>query len=140
MQDTEIQIEQLRSEKYSCSQSTLLGIARSFGKGMPSENMLKAMSTAFRGGIGRTFDEGTCGALTGAIIALGLIYADDENKAANQAKEVYSGFKKHFGTVCCGHITNEHGKKRCTECCRVAGKLVEELVNRDLQPSNKVDG
>ena len=35
-----------------------------------SQARLCALASGFSGGIGGTFDEGTCGALTGALIAL----------------------------------------------------------------------
>lgn len=129
MKDTEKIIQELREKKYSCSRATLQGIADSYGDGMPSEEAIKAIASGLRGGIGRTFDEGTCGALTGAVIGLGLIFNKDENAAAENSKRLYHEFKDHFGTVCCGAITNEHGKKRCNECCRLAGRIVEEIVN-----------
>ena len=132
MTQTEINIEELRKQKYSCSQATLIGLARAFPDKMPSEDILKAASCGLRGGIGRTFDKGTCGALTGAVIALGLLSADDENRAANLSKELYLKFKEAFGTVCCGDITDKNGKKRCNECCLTAGRIADELVVKNL--------
>lgn len=129
MESSENNILKLREEHASCSHATLVGIARTYPASMPDEKTLKRVSAALRGGIGRTFDEGTCGAVTGAVIALGLMYPDDENKACFGAKNVYEGFKNHFGTVCCGKITDEYGKKRCNECCLTAGRLVDEFVN-----------
>lgn len=117
-------IQELRDNRASCSNATLIGIARAYPDRLPDEFTLAHIASALRGGIGKTFDEGTCGALTGAVVALGLLYADDEIQANVAAKRVYEGFKKHFGTVCCGRITDEHGRKRCTECCLTAGKLV----------------
>lgn len=129
MKSSEKNILRLREEHASCSNATLVGLARTYPDTMPDEKILKRVSAALRGGIGRTFDEGTCGALTGAVIALGLIYPDDENKACLGAKMVYERFKDHFGTVCCGRITDEFGKKRCNECCVTAGRLVDDFVN-----------
>lgn len=130
MDNVEKYIGILREEKCSCSHSTLLGIARAHPENMPDTQTLKYVSGAFRGGIGKTFGEGTCGAVSGAVIGLGLIYAEDEKSACDGAKFVYDGFKNHFGTLCCGKITDEFGKKRCNECCQVAGKLVQDFVNR----------
>lgn len=117
----EEEILELRKQAYSCSQATLVGIARVCGRPMPSEDVLKACSVGLRGGIGKTFDEGSCGALTGAVIALGLMFPEDGGKAADLSHELYDDFKRHFGTVECGRITDEHGKKRCNECCVTAG-------------------
>ena len=99
-------IRALREEKQSCSQATLLGIARNCESGrLPDEKTLKAISSGLRGGIGGTRDEGTCGALTAATVALGLLYPDDHIKATKLSRLLYEEFKEKFGTVICGKMT-----------------------------------
>ena len=71
----EEKIRQYRVFK-SCSQSTLMGLCEVANHPM-SQARLCALASGFSGGIGGTFDEGTCGALTGALIALGFL-EDDE--------------------------------------------------------------
>ena len=73
----EEKIRQYRVFK-SCSQSTLMGLCEVANHPM-SQARLCALASGFSGGIGGTFDEGTCGALTGALIALGFL-EDDEIK------------------------------------------------------------
>lgn len=63
----EEKIRQYRVFK-SCSQSTLMGLCEVVNHPM-SQARLCALASGFSGGIGGTFDEGTCGALTGALIA-----------------------------------------------------------------------
>lgn len=126
----EEEIIKLREEKQSCSQATLLGIARTCTDGtMPEEKMLKAMAAGLRGGIGGTRDEGTCGALTAAVVALGLLHPEDNMKSLKLSRQLYEDFKKRFGTVICGNMTRESGTARCTECCVYAGRKVCELCN-----------
>ena len=60
-----------------------------------SQARLCALARGFSGGIGGTFDEGTCGALTGALIALGFL-EDDEIKIKMDAKKLYDAFKKRI--------------------------------------------
>ena len=67
-------IEEYRKD-YSCSQATLMGICDVAG--MPTEE-LALLAKGFSGGIGGTFSEGTCGAVTGAVMALGLLGADEK--------------------------------------------------------------
>ena len=57
------------SEGYSCSQSVLAAFAPELG--LDADAALR-VSAAFGGGMGRT--GGTCGAVTGALMALGLKY------------------------------------------------------------------
>lgn len=63
----EEKIRQYRVFK-SCSQSTLMGLCEVVNHPM-SQARLCALASGFSGGIRGTFDEGTCGALTGALIA-----------------------------------------------------------------------
>lgn len=124
-------IFQLRQEITPCAQATLLGISRGIDAEMPSEKIVRAAAAGLRGGIGKTFNEGTCGALTGAVIALGLLFYDDEAKATELSNELFNYFMDEFGTVMCGKITNEHGLKKCTECCVKAGCRVAEMYERE---------
>lgn len=128
-------ITRLREQKMSCSQATLSGICRSLATGsdLPAEELLMALSAGLRGGIGRTYNEGTCGALTGAVIALGVLFRDDEAKALELSRELFNDFMDEFGTVICGKITNEHGLTRCTDCCIMAGCCVERMYKRENQ-------
>ena len=57
------------SEGFSCSQSVLAAFAPELG--LDADAALR-VSAAFGGGMGRT--GGTCGAVTGALMALGLKY------------------------------------------------------------------
>jgi C_GCAxxG_C_C family probable redox protein len=61
------------SQEYkACSQCTLLAIQEVFG--LTNDDVLKA-ATGFAGGIGRTGS--VCGALSGGVMALGLLYGRD---------------------------------------------------------------
>ena len=136
MKQVKSHIEELRARKYPCAQATLLGIARGTGASMPDEKTLMAITAGLRGGIGRTYNEGTCGALTGATVALGLLFPDDEEKAIALSNELFKGFSQEFGTVICGKITNEYCLKRCTECCIKAGCLAACLYQRETMCYN----
>ena len=116
----------LREKGYGCSQATAVALNREFHTIAVPEFVLKAATSGFRGGIGRTFDEGTCGALTGAVLALGLMI-DNESLSADLSRQLFNEFKQKFGTVCCGRITDEHGHKRCNECCLFAGTKAADL-------------
>lgn len=123
------EIQKLRDQRWSCSQATLVGIFRGLKIEEPSEALLKAAVSGLRGGIGGTHDQGSCGALTAAAVALGLLYADDERKATLLTRELYLDFKERFGSVICREILNSEGKKPCTDCCLYAGCKVAEKTN-----------
>lgn len=124
-------ISQLREEGYSCSQATLLGLCRTLG-GNLTEAQIKAISSGLRGGIGRTFEDGTCGALTAGVMALGLYTAScDDEKAVALSKELFEHFKKTYGTVKCGDIVGKFKFTKCTGCCLCMGEKVVELLQRE---------
>lgn len=123
-------IAQLRADGYSCSQATLLGICRTLGSNLP-DAQLKALTSGLRGGIGRTFGDGTCGALTAGSMALGLYTAYDDEKAVALSKELFDHFKKEYGTVKCGDIVGEFKFTKCTGCCLCIGEKVAELLQRE---------
>ena len=62
----------------SCSESTLMGLCETAEYPITQAEMVK-LGCGFAGGMGGTFDEGTCGAVTGALIANGLVI-DDPSK------------------------------------------------------------
>ncbi len=117
-------IEKYRKDK-NCAQSTLMGICDVAG--LPTDEVA-TLSAGFGGGIGGTFDEGTCGAVTGAVIALGFLGAD-EKQISFCAKELFNAFKEEYGSVTCGAISkNGEDKSSCVEVCVFSGEKVCELL------------
>lgn len=123
-------ITKLREEGYSCSQATFLGLCRALGSEL-TEKQLKALSAGFRGGIGKTYEDGTCGALTAGIMTLGLYTADDNDKGIALAGELFKHFKNTYGTVKCGDIVGQYQFTRCTGCCLCMDEKVVELLQRE---------
>lgn len=107
------------SQEYkACSQCTLLAIQEVFG--LTNDDVLKA-ATGFAGGIGRTGS--VCGALSGGVMALGLLYGRDgetmkhpdenlrsqrreeiEEKLGTLIKKLRSKFEEEYGTIICDDI------------------------------------
>lgn len=111
----------------SCSESTLMGLCESADYPTNQSEMCK-LTCGFAGGIGGTFDEGTCGALTGALIANGLL-VDDEITIKSNAKILYNAFKEEYGSVCCGVISkNGEDKSLCVDCCVFIAKKLNEIL------------
>lgn len=120
------EIRSLRENK-SCSQSTLIGLCNNFNCKLNQEE-LEILGSGFSGGIGGTFDEGTCGAVTGAIIALGLLEKDPE-KVKQYSKELFEKFKNEYTSVRCD-IISKKGKDKtpCVECCVYAANIVADSL------------
>ena len=125
----EAKIHDYRTFK-SCSESTLMGLCESADADITQAEMTK-LACGFAGGIGGTFDEGTCGAVTGAIIANGILNDDPGIIKAN-AKEIFTTFQDEYGSVCCGKLTdNGKDKSICVDCCVfIANKVADLLENK----------
>jgi C_GCAxxG_C_C family probable redox protein len=92
--------------QFNCSQSVFTAFAPDFGIS-PDESL--KIACAFGGGMGR--QQLTCGAVTGALMALGLKYGkglhDDENrkkKTYDKCVEFMNEFIKENGSVNCREL------------------------------------
>ncbi len=90
-------------DKFNCSQAVLTAFGEEFGI---SENDCLKIGCAFGGGMGR--QQYTCGAVTGAMMALGLKYGkamnDPEEKKQmtySKTRDLFIEFKKMHGSHIC---------------------------------------
>lgn len=128
--DKEILEQKIRDyrEFKSCSESTLMGLCETADYPMSQADMCK-IGAGFAGGMGGTFDEGTCGAVTGALIANGLLN-DDIAKIKSNAKEIFNTFKNEYGTVRCDIISKKgEDKSPCVDCCVFIANKVADLLD-----------
>lgn len=132
--EAERQLTQRFGKHYGCSALSLTALAATLGTSF-TERQLRSMSDSFAGGIGHEFSQGTCGALTGAIMALGLYASGDKQQHLKMAKEVYEAFMAQEGTVACGDIYGPNGFSRCNGCNRCAVQKVIEVLykNGDIE-------
>jgi C_GCAxxG_C_C family probable redox protein len=96
----------LFGEGCNCAQAVLGAFAP--GLGMTEENALR-VATGFGGGMGRT--SGTCGAVTGACMALGLMRGMRKTGEAAAKEATYEAvqdfvqqFKEAHGSVACTEL------------------------------------
>jgi C_GCAxxG_C_C family probable redox protein len=145
MKKSEKAIEYFRN-KFNCSQSVLTAFAADYGL---SENDSLKISCAFGGGMGR--QQYTCGALTGALMVLGLKYGkalnDPEEKKQytyGKTRELFTEFKKLNGSVNCRELLDgldlndpdDHKKiidrrlfdVKCEKCVADAAAITEKLL------------
>ena len=123
----EDKIREYRTFK-SCSESTLMALCESADYPISQSEMCK-LACGFAGGMGGTFDEGTCGAVTGALIANGLL-VDDEVKIKANAREIFNSFKEEYTTVRCDKISkNGEDKSPCVDCCVFIAKKLAGLLD-----------
>ncbi|MCL2425833.1 MAG: C-GCAxxG-C-C family protein [Oscillospiraceae bacterium] len=149
----EVNIKQVRYDAeevfriggFYCSEAIVSSIRMNFDPSMPKE-LIKSAS-GFPIGVGRS--KCMCGAISGAIIALGYFFgrgaqsadADDTkgNKCMELSYELQDSFRKnHQGTLCC-HIhvegmdlLNAEHKKQCVAFTGEMAVKTAEIIAREL--------
>lgn len=130
---------------FNCAQSVFSAFSE--GIGMDRERALRT-ACAFGAGMGRMCE--TCGAVTGAFMALGLKYGkvrpEDEpakEKAYALARELAREFRARNGSIVCKELlgcdlgtpegmkfAGDHGLhvKKCTKYVRDAAEILEGLL------------
>lgn len=127
---------------FGCAEAVLMATAEY--KGIASD-LIPRIATGFCGGMGKT--DSVCGAVTGGILALSLVFgrdhADDDRQVLNsKIQEFIHGFKKEYGSTACTGLTgcnlstkeglqkfndlNMHS--RCTEFVGEATRRVLEIL------------
>ena len=120
---------------YHCAESILKTIvelhAGEQGKEIPK------IASSFSGGIGGTHED-VCGALTGGVIAVGILCGRMKpGEDIKDAKELASGFRKQFikefGSTNCGKILERLGKQenglKCKKMTATAARLLSERLS-----------
>lgn len=120
-----------------CAQCTLVPWAEALGY---DEEELMHMAAAFAGGM---FRGDTCGAVTGAMMAIGLAYGDDPKLVEEKAAAFHAAFLERFGSTCCrellgydlsvpGELEKARESGKMTDVCptqvRVASEILQELL------------
>ena len=117
------------------------------GLGLDREIAIK-VADAFGGGIGRTWE--TCGAVTGALMVMGLKYGEKSPESARNnkgihkmAKDFISRFASRNGSILCRELlerdisnpdtynskeTLELFRDSCPKYVRDAAEIIEELI------------
>lgn len=133
---------------FNCSQAILAAWSEKYGL---SEQTALKMAGGLGGGIGRTGV--VCGALTGAILVLGLHFgtADAKNKNTKynlyrKTQDLMEQFKAHTGSVYCRDLlgfdmSTPQGQaaslkpgafEECPQFVQVAAELVEKALEKQV--------
>lgn len=129
---------------FNCAQSVLHSYADEFGL---SNDLAMKIATGFGGGMGRKQE--VCGAVTGALMVIGLAYGrgcedskDKQDVTYSKVQYFYDSFVAEFGTVNCKDLLDgcclltPEGQKlfkenklieRCHEFVRVACRILDQI-------------
>jgi C_GCAxxG_C_C family probable redox protein len=130
---------------FNCAQSVLSTYSSQFGL---EENIALRIATGFGGGMGR-FGR-TCGAVSGAIMTIGLKYGQAKNDSIELKEKTYqivreftNRFQEIHGSVICKELLgcdintlegkdyynqNNFFEKKCSQYVKSAVEILEELL------------
>jgi len=127
------------SKKHNCAESAFMALNEIFGGGIEPQAAAR-IATGLGGGLGAT--GGTCGALTGCVLALGLLAKCDP--AVLRKKTIYplaadlqERFCKEFGSCCCSDLIGDMGDDRRAYCKGVTSTAVALCAQMLLEHNNK---
>jgi len=123
-----------RQEDFLCSEAVLWVINDYLGHPLPPECV--RLASGFPVGIGGSGC--TCGALTGAIMALGLKYGRTGPRQNNEkimalSKEIHNEFKEQFKSTCCRILTRDFqfgSPEHLKHCVHVTGAATAMVLRR----------
>ena len=123
-----IAAEKKRCNSHNCAQAILHTYADIAGI---DEETSMNIAGAFGGGMGNM--EGTCGALVGAGLVLGLVNKD-KVKSMKQMRQLMTKFQQRNGATQCKLLKGVGTKvvlRECPECVADAAEFLEEQLNQD---------
>ncbi len=114
----------------NCAETLLMAANEEYKLGL-DERFIKAVCP-FGGGIQ---SEKTCGALLGAVSALGVMYAEEKPSTNDKMKEItqrfVEEFEKEFGSLECAYIKAHHRSE--TEGCNPVKLRAAEVFERIMK-------
>ena len=121
-----------------CSQNTMEPWAEALGY---DAEELHRMGAAFGGGM---FRGDTCGAVTGALMVLGLVFGDDTELTKQKAAEFQTAFTEKLGTTICrellgfdfsvpGELEKARASGKMLDVCPTAVRTASEILREMLR-------
>jgi C_GCAxxG_C_C family probable redox protein len=123
-----------RSKQFMCAESVLLAVSKGLG-GDISEERAIAMAAPFSEGMGGSGC--TCGALSGAVMSVGLCLGRGRGrreKSRRLSKELHARFTGKFRSACCRVLSKgvrEDPKKhfeQCADITRATARMTARLI------------
>ena len=116
---------QIKKNRNNCAQAVLCAFAEETG--LPEETLRKIGAGL---GLGMGCMEGTCGALSGAEIVLGLVKFEGKPVYPEAAK-LLEEFRRRCGSTICREIKGRDTGKpicSCEDCVGSAAELLEQML------------
>ncbi|HHX23727.1 MAG: C-GCAxxG-C-C family (seleno)protein [Tepidanaerobacteraceae bacterium] len=129
-------VEEYYSKEHdlNCAETILYAANDVYKLGL-DKNALK-MAAGFGGGMGI---DSVCGALTGGIMVLGVLFVKDRahesDRIKNLEKEFLNRYRDKMGNINCPPLKEKHhnDKVRCLNVIKEAGIILDDIVKRELK-------
>ena len=125
--------EFLYKEDWNCAEHVLIGADRIYGLKLNREAY--KLSAGFGGGMAVG---GICGALTGAIMALGMLFVKERAHESDKIKalttELIERYRKKMGEVDCFPLKEQYRTEeiKCRDIILEAASILDDIVAREL--------
>lgn len=129
-----IRDEMLFKEDWNCAETVLIGADRAYKLGLDRQSY--KLAAGFGGGMAT--GEHTCGALTGAIMALGFLFVKERAHESARIKELtaelFERYQKEMGSLVCNPLKDKYRteERKCADVILPAAKILDDIVKREL--------
>ncbi|HHV83890.1 MAG TPA: hypothetical protein GXX43_09585 [Tepidanaerobacter syntrophicus] len=128
-------IEKYYSKEFdlNCAEAMVYSANEEYGLNLDKKAL--KMASGFGGGMGI---ESVCGALTGGIMVLGVLFtkekAHESERVKTLEKEFLSRYKDKMGDILCKPLKEKHhnDEVRCLNVIKEAGVILDDIVRREL--------
>lgn len=120
------------AERYNCSEKIFYGANEAYNLGLSKETLKTA--AAFGSGMGV---ETTCGALTGAVLALSSIYVEsigrDSPEVFDLTRELFERYEERMASIICTPLKEEYRKEDigCYYVILEAARILDEIIEEN---------
>jgi C_GCAxxG_C_C family probable redox protein len=134
--------EYYRSGDFYCSEAVVKTIKDAFG--LPVSDEVISMASGFPIGIGKA--SCICGAVSGGVMALGLVFGrttpkdSKVDKAMNLSRELHDIFKKRHKSLCCRTLNKYMimgSSRQMKQCIAFTGEMAQETARIIIREQNK---
>jgi len=118
-------------EDMNCAESLLRACSDFYGLHLDGQALLAA--SGFGGGMGI---QSVCGALTGALMAMGPLFVENRAHESDVLKEIceefFGSFEQEHGTILCSVLKDRYHTEKagCRETVRIAAEFTEAFIEQ----------
>ena len=120
--------------QFNCAEAMLKAVDEAYRLDL-DHNHIKTMAL-FGGGMGK---ESVCGALTGGLAALGVLFIKNKARDSENGKEIAASFYERFinelSSDNCGQLKSIYrdDEKKCDQVVRKAARVLEQVIHQYQQ-------